>query len=172
MEVVQVKCPQKVNRFSCPDVGHKQSLHTHGDCLAASQDGQITHRLHHLHLQVSPLGTHLDCHIATNKNMCTVLVWLNYLVDFDMPINTKKNRIRFKNSISSFLPGAIAVTILCDLLSSDSSGIYFCRKCAVLVQSSVYVAFIILFSVGKIKSFTLTSDLGISKFQTFYNIKF
>ena len=76
MQVVEIKRPQEADGFACQDVGHKQSLHTDRNCCAASQDGQSTHRLHHLHLEVPPLGAHLDCHIAF------LLVWLNdlYLV--------------------------------------------------------------------------------------------
>lgn len=75
--VVQIKSPQEMNRFARLDVGYEQSLHAYRDCCAGSIDGESTHWLHHLHLEVSPLETHLDGHIATKYVHCISLIKLS-----------------------------------------------------------------------------------------------
>lgn len=66
--VVDIERPQEGNRFACQDVGHKGLPHSHRDGpVAAVQDGQPTHRLHHLHLEGAALIAHLDSHIGTNE---------------------------------------------------------------------------------------------------------
>ena len=80
--VLEIKSPQEMNRFTCHDVGRKQFLFTNSDCCIASWDGKSRYWLHDLNLDVPPLGTDLDYHIASHKNVFNVLVQ-NHLDGFD-----------------------------------------------------------------------------------------
>lgn len=81
--VLQIKSPQETYRFTCHNVGHKQFLFTYRDCYIASWDGKSPYWLHDLNLDVPPLGTDLDYHIASHKNVFNALVQ-NYLDEFDI----------------------------------------------------------------------------------------
>lgn len=66
---MQIKGPQEANRFARQDGGLELFHFTNRDCCTTSHDRKSPHRLHHLNVNVPPLGTNLV--VASQRiNIC------------------------------------------------------------------------------------------------------